>query len=531
MNNTIILIKSQLINSTGINKIMKNSSKSERIKAGLFAGFILFVVLLIFVQMTMYAWFMADYFINNKIMDTLIIIGAALSILICLFMSIYKGSGYLFAFKDFDLLMSLPVSKSAILFSKLFIIVINNIGLSLLFGFPYLMIYGIKTSQGIAYYLAAILMLILSSLVPITVGSLLSLLLGKISSKSRHTNLLLIIGSFAVLALFMAVMMSVNSITNSMIDNMVNSIRSLRGIYYPFGLFTNGLTSLDLVSLLIFSLISILAFVLFICYFSKSFMRINLSMQEKYKISNYKMTQLNVHSTAVALLKKELSFYFSSHIYVVNTGFGAIMMPIITVLLIINSSKLTSLLNMLPANVPKSLLVTLSMVICVSLTCTTSPSVSLEGKNLWILKSLPIKEIDIFNSKIRLNILITAPLLVICSTILAVVMKFTLMEYLLCIAVGLCHCVLTAVLGLIINLHFPKLEWNTQVTVVKQSASVTIALFSSFLSILLPIGIFSAVMPTNIIAFQIIWLAAASAADILAYSYLKRKGIALFKTL
>ena len=531
MNNIILLIKSQIINSSGINKLQKSMSKGERLKAGLFAGMILFVILIIFSQMTLYAWVISDFLVEKDMKDVLIIIGVALSMLLCLFMSIYKGAGYLFAFKDFDLLMSLPVSRTAILASKLFMIVITNIGLSLLLGFPYLMVYGIKTSQGAAYYLAALLILTLSSLVPLTLGSLLSLLLGKISSKSRHTNLLLIIGSFVVLALFMVGMFSLNSLTTSKIENLVNLIRSVKAFYYPFGLYTDALANLNIVSLLIFSLISIIVFVAFIWLFSKSFKAINSSMQEKYKASNYKMTELNVQTTAVALLKKELSFYFSSYIYVINTGFGAIMMPLITVLLIINGSKLTSMIKMLPMNIPISLLVTLSMALCVSLSCTTSPSVSLEGKNLWIIKSSPLKVIDIFNSKILMNIVVTAPILLICSTILAAAFRFTFVEYLLSIAVGLCYCGFIAVIGLIINLHFPKLEWNTQVTVVKQSASVLIAIFSGFVAILLPVGIFAAVMPANLILFQSLWLSAVVIVDLLAYTYLKGRGVALFKTL
>ncbi len=531
MNNTILLIKSQLINSSGINKLQKSMSKGERLKAGLFAGLILFVILIIFSQMTLYAWVISDFLVEKDMKDVLIIIGVALSMLLCLFMSIYKGAGYLFAFKDFDLLMSLPVSRTAILVSKLFMIVITNIGLSLLLGFPYLMVYGIKTSQGAAYYLAALLILTLSSLVPLTLGSLLSLLLGKISSKSRHTNLLLIIGSFVALALFMVGMFSLNSLTTSKIENLVNSIRSLKAVYYPFGLYTDALVSLNIASLLIFSFISVIVFAAFILLFSKSFKAINSSMQEKYKASNYKMTELNVQTTAVALFKKELSFYFSSYIYAINTGFGAIMMPLITVLLIINGSKVTTMLNIMPINIPISLLVTLAMAMCVSLTCTTSPSISLEGKNLWIIKSLPLKVIDIFNSKILLNIVVTAPILVICSTILAAAFRFTFIEYLLCIAVGLCYCGFIAVMGLIINLHFPKLEWNTQVTAVKQSASVLIAIFSGFLYILIPVGIYAAVMPSNLILFQSLWFVVAVILNILAYTYLKGRGVALFKGL
>lgn len=531
MNNTILLIKAQLINSSGINKLLKGSTRAEKWKAGLFAALMLFVAVLVFAQMSLYAWVVSDFLVKMNALDVLVIAGVGLSMLICLFMSIYKASGYLFAFRDFDMLLSLPVSKGAILTSKLFMILATNVGLSVLIGFPYLMVYGIKTSAGAVHYIVSLLLLILSGLLPVTIGALLSLVLGKVSSRSRHTNLFLIIGSFVILILFMVGVFSLNSLTPSNIENLVDFIGKANAVFYPFGLFTAALVHRNIASILIFAGITTVVFVIFVWLFARSFKEINAKMQEKYKVSAYKMTELQVQTIPVALFKKELSFYFSSYIYVINTGFGAIMMPLITVLLIFSRSKLAGIFTVLPLKVSPDLLVTLAMVFCVSLTCTTSPSISLEGKNLWIIKSLPLKVMDIFKSKIRLNLVVTAPIMAVCATVLAPVFGLTVLDYLLTVAVGLGYCIFIAVTGLIINLHFPKLEWNAQVAVVKQSASVIIAVAAGFLSILLPIAVFALLQPDSQILFQTLWLAAVSAVDIAAYGYLKGKGAALFKAL
>lgn len=531
MNNTILIIKAQLINSLGLNKLLNSSTKGEKLKAVLFAAMILLVTVVIFIQMSMYAWLSSGFLSEKNALDVLLITGTALSMLVSLFMSIYKAPGYLFAFKDFDLLMSLPVSKGAILISKLFMIVVTNAVFSLLISFPYFMVYGIKTSAGAVYYFAALLILILSGLIPATIGALLSLWLGRVSSRSRHTNLFLIIGSFVLLLSFMGGMFSLNSLTAANIEKLVNFISSAKAVYYPFGLLTAALKHLDIFSILIFSGISILVFALFVWLFARSFKEINLLLQEKYKASNYKMTELRVQTTPMALFKKELNFYFSSYIYVINTGFGALMMIVVTVMLIFSRTQLAGTLNMLPGSVSPALLGTLALAFCVSLSCTTAPSVSLEGKSLWIIKSLPLKAIDIFKGKILLNLVITAPIMLVCSTVLATVFKFTFPEYLLTVCVGGSYCIFTAVIGLVINLHFPKLEWNTQVTVVKQSASVMIAVAVGFLSTLLPIGIFSMVRTADPVLFQTLWLAAIAVADILAYSHLKVKGAGLFKKL
>lgn len=530
MNSTILLIKAQLINSSGINKLLKSSTKGEKLKAGILAGLILLVIFIMFVQMSMYAWITSDFLAGKGALDILIIAGAAISMLVCLFMSIYKAPGYLFAFRDFDMLMSLPVSQRTILISKLFMIVATNAGLAVLLGFPYLMVYGIKTSGGIVYYFLSLLLLILASLIPVTVGAVLSLFLGRVSSGSRHTNLFLIVGTFVLLILFMGGMFSLNSLTAANIENLVDIISSLKTIYYPFGLIVAAL-HMDIASILLFAVISVIVFILFVWLFARSFKAVNSQMQEKYKASDYKMTGLQVRTTAMALFKKEVSFYFSSYIYVINTGFGAVMLLLIAVMLIFSRAKFNELTAVLPANMSMALIVTLAMVFCVALTCTTAPSISLEGKSLWIIKSLPLKVVDIFKGKILLNLVITAPVLVVCSTVLTAVLGLTVLEYLLIVAVGCSYCIFIAVAGLIINLHFPKLEWNAQVAAVKQSASVMLTIAAGFISILLPIGIFVLVNPANPAVFQVLWFIAVAAADAAAFSYLKRRGVALFKAL
>lgn len=58
------------------------------------------------------------------------------------------------------------------------------------------------------------------------------------------------------------------------------------------------------------------------------------------------------------------------------------------------------------------------------MTNTSCVSIYLEGKNLWILKSSPIKEMDIFKSKILLNLPLTIPISIICFIFLSFRLSF-----------------------------------------------------------------------------------------------------------
>ena len=56
---------------------------------------------------------------------------------------------------------------------------------------------------------------------------------------------------------------------------------------------------------------------------------------------------------------------------------------------------------------------------CIATSCTTMASISMEGKNIWIVKSIPVSVITVFASKILVNLTILSP--VIPATILIII--------------------------------------------------------------------------------------------------------------
>jgi len=128
--------------------------------------------------------------------------------------------------------------------------------------------------------------------------------------------------------------------------------------------------------------------------------------------------------------------------------------------------------------------------------CTTMASVSLEGKSLWILQSMPVNMKDIMNSKILVNLTATVPGALISATMLVIGMKSGLaggvVYYLLLLAFG----VGTAVWGLLINLMIPNYEWESETQVVKQSLPAFLGMFPLMLLGVL-LGAVAAVLPVD----------------------------------
>ena len=113
----------------------------------------------------------------------------------------------------------------------------------------------------------------------------------------------------------------------------------------------------------------------------------------------------------------------------------------------------------------------------------TSPSVSLEGKNLWIAQSLPVSSKQVLAAKLKLHLLLTVlpaiPLLAVVEWLLRPDMAFAA----LIPVATLLFIVFMATLGLCVNLKIPNLNWTSEIVPIKQSMSVMIALFGGWIII------------------------------------------------
>lgn len=498
MNNIFILIKANIINSWGINKVLKSKSKGEKIKAGLMGVLIVYVFCSLLLAMFMMNYPLGEVLEKLDALELLISSSILSTTLFALIMSIYKIPGYLFSFKDYDLLMSMPLKPSAILASKMIFIYLSNLMVSIIMGIPPLIIYGIRTSGGVIYYTFVAIATLFVPFIPIAIGAFFAYLLGRISSKFRSSNMILLIGSFILFGATMVVLTMAGQINTQQIQNSIPTVSVMNDIIFWTKLYIGALKDNNVLYLLAFVLINLLFFGIFIAIFSKGFKSINSKLSEKYKASNYKMVKLKTSTLVNALYIKELKFYFSSYIYVINTAFGIIMMTIFSLgIAFFGKDTVAKVLEIPMADAYITPVITLIFIFCICFTFTTSASISLEGKNLWIIKSLPIKIESVLWSKIFVNLTLTVPALIINTVIVAIALKMNAVTILSIFSVCAMYCIFSPLVGIMINLYFPKLEWTTHVAVVKQSASVLLVTLIGFISIIIPIVLFVLIKPTS----------------------------------
>ncbi|TLG73858.1 putative ABC transporter permease subunit [Culicoidibacter larvae] len=497
--NTIIsetwqLVKISFIHNYSLNSLRRGGAHRSRAiwaMVGL-ALLALFVVPFVVASAFGTAYLLAQY----NMLETELVLAMLVTTLVALFFSIYKSPGFLFNLKDFDIMMAFPLRFQSILSSKFVMLYGSNSLLSLVFSVPMVIAYGVFAGSGPLFYVMAIIMLLFVPIIPMLVGSLFAFLLGMIASRFRAGNLVLIIGSCILITAIVAGSFLLQTVNISGDDIMaaLTMINQTMAYYFPAQWFVNALAHGDVMSYILFIGISALVFVIFVWVFAKFFRSINSSMSEHYSRADYKMKSLSVGSPIQALYKKELRGYFSSQAYLMNTAIGVILLTLfVGSLIFVSPAQLASLME-IPLDFSAFMfpIVVGIFGFCLALTCTTAPSISLEGNSLWIPKSLPLSFNQIAISKLLLQLTVTVPFIIIDGVIAGVVCQIGIAETIGFIIAMLLFTVMVGLLGLIMNLWFPKFNWKSQMHAVKQSASVGLAMLCNMLLALVIIGVYIA---------------------------------------
>ena len=405
--------------------------------------------------------------------------------LLTLIEGMYKTGSLLFNCKDDDLLLSLPIKRSTVLFVRIFKFYLFELLYNSLFLLPVILAYIPFSKSLITYILVAILVILLSPIIPIAISSIIGALTSTISTRFKHKNIVEIVLSFVLLAGVFFVSMN----GTKFMDYLVNNASKLNDIitkyYYPAGVVGKLANNFNVIDLLIFVGLNIVVFLLTILMISKVYFKINTMVRStKSKTSKNKNYTVKTRSIRSSLIKKELNTFFSTPVFIVNSGFGLVLFVIIVSLMIIKTDTFSTMFihtntgealnnNIFMNNI--SLIILLMMVFTAFMTSITNSVISLEGRNINILKSLPVKVKTILMSKIYACMVITTPVFILGLIALLIKFKFNIIEFILLVLLSIMMPLISHFIGILINLKYPKLDAESSAEVVKQSTSSLIS--------------------------------------------------------
>ena len=146
---------------------------------------------------------------------------------------------------------------------------------------------------------------------------------------------------------------------------------------------------------------------------------------------------------------------------------------------------------------------------CSIMNIVSAPSISLEGKNLWILKTLPIPSGKILLSKVWFHVISCVPVAILGAVICLFILPFSLNGFLMALVLPLLVNVWQGFFGVIINLIFPRFDWVSETACVKQGLSVMITLFGGMAIVAIPILIYIFLIKGAVGLVVYVWVCAA----------------------
>ena len=390
----------------------------------------------------------------------------------------FAVKGVVFGGKDNDLLLSMPVSSTALMASRVSAIYLE----SLLFSFFVLVPAGVvcvfMTQSGVGHSLLFWVRLVIAVLALPLLDTALSVLLGALvaflSARARGA-----LGQNIVMALFMAAVFYFSFHLNSMIEGLAANAAGVKDSLNwaaPLLWMADGIMG-DWGLLLAFAVCCAVPFALVVFGLGRVYRQAVTAFAARSARNDYKLSAQSALGQRKALLAKEAKRFFGTPMYLWNAGIGLIMLLAAGVAALVMRDQLREFIAMAEGALPVLPMAAAVIGFCLSSCPIAAPSVSLEGKCLWILREAPVDEGTLLWVKVGFQLLLTLPCTVIAGVCIAIAVGLPLWQGAALVIVSLLFAVGHAAFGMLAGLCFPKLDAVNETVVVKQSLAVILGIF------------------------------------------------------
>lgn len=468
MNQIIHLSKAKLLNTLPINDLCGNNKQKRYIA-------VLFIVMIAYMAINIGSFSVTT---TINLMHTGLVKYVYASLLsltsvVLITLLLFTLNALLFEGNDYEMLQSLPISKRDIIASKLLIVYILSFCFACGMMLPGMVVHVLVTHTYLQFVFG-IFSVVFVPVIPIGIAIIFGVGILYAASFAKHTTVLKVLVS---VLLFIGLMVG------------IFLLQSVGGLSTMIGLQMIQIYPLSLIFLksnLLYACMSFVVSVLIFYMFTWKYEVLH-KLSTKHRVIYHDAT-FKHHSVLHALYKKEMKRFFGSYLAVINQGFGIIMLVIGSVLLVlVPPTMLFSMLKVSQISVNVVDYIPLVIAGMLAFTFPSASSLSLEGKNLWIIQTAPVKMLDIIFSKI--SVTLSLHLIGYVCAIIAIFLRFSLSveQVIAVLLIPLAYSIFTAILGFALDYRFANYSWDNEIVPIKQGLQVGLTMLVSLFMVGLPI--------------------------------------------
>ncbi len=483
---TFQLTRLQLMNLYGMNVILHTKDKKKKRNS----LFLALAYLILFVMAGFLMGGLAAGYIALGLADALPALFVFMSSLFIVALTMFRAGSILFQKNFYEMLCALPMRHRTIVISRFVRMYVENLLLTMIIMGSGLAVYGWHIRPKVSVYLMGGAVTLICPLIPITLAAILGTVITAITSRMKHKSVITSILMVGLVIIYMLTLSRISNMDESLILGILLNfsltvMKLLGSIYPPAVWFGKAILQADILQFLFGAAVSILLASAAVTVISGKYQWICSGLFSTSAKHEYQIRQMTKHSVLKSLYKRELKRYFASSIYVMNTIIGPVMAVILAVAVCMADWSMIEVMTELlefPVDIRSGIPFLIAGIF--SMMPVTASSISMEGKEWWIIKCLPVKTKDLINSKLLLNLSLDLPFFLTAEILLMIAVRPNAMELLWLVLIPLILIPFGCVLGLAVNLRFPVFDWENEAYVVKQSTSAFLGGICGFLLVL-----------------------------------------------
>jgi len=473
--------------------------------------------------------------------------------------TVFLAKSQLFEAKDNALLLTMPIPPTTVLSARMTSLYLMNLLWGSFVLVPALVCRFWFLGFSLGILLRSLLLFLLLALFVLALSCLLGWGLSLISARIRSKTFVTVFLSLAFIGVYYYFVGTGSQRMMEMLMYESDRIAELLGavvpLYWIGDAAVNGSAGAFLCSTVLFAVPFLLVFLLLSATFLKTVTASHGTARIRYNAQRHRGA---VRSAASALLMREQVHLLSSAIYLLNACIGLVFLVAGAVIALVKYDLLAQSLVMFGADLIPAIFCGMAAMM-LAMVILTPPSVSLEAKTLWQLRSMPVSSAQILLAKWKLHLvwcgiptaLLSAVGIVfflrfdaaaivqsLDPTLAALLPQVTLtaLDHLAGIAaLVLLPQLFSAVMGgigLLLGLRFPNLSWTNEAQVIKQGTAVMLSMFGGLALVGIPaltVYFLRTWMPVSV--WLLIWTAVFAVGTVIVYRVICGWGVRAFEKL
>ena len=484
--NGILLLKTLLVSTSrrNIRRYSKDKKKRGRIVGETIGTVLLYIMLIAYCTAMCVGYGIAG------LIEAVPVLCALTISMLAFFLTVFKANGYLFNFREYDMLMSLPFEAKTVAACRFLYMYVKSLPWYLCISLAMMIGYGIRVRPSAAVYLLWFVLSLFLPVIPMLAAAFLGFLIAKASAGFRKTGLVQTVLTFVFAIFCFSLRFIITEIfrdgkAEAALETISETTDRAAGIYLPAAWFSRAVTDSDIMAALLLAAASLLLFTVLFTGVGRSYRNINSALKSHAAAKKYRMTGQKRRSAVIAVAFKEFRRLTGSATYMTNAAMGEVLAALFGIVtLLFGFDRITEIVTQ-GAPVDPAVLrpaIPYIMYFFIGMVSTTACSPSLEGKNYWIVQSLPIEKKTLYRGKMLFNMLLTVPFMSFGILCLCLSSRTPVPDTALYLMLGFALCAFSTAWGCVCGIRHMRLDWENEVEVIKQGSAVTLYMLPNMLA-------------------------------------------------